>query len=114
VAKIMEQVYASAATMSTAGAITALEANNVPCGVVLSPSELAADPHAQAIGLFEDSVHPYAGRLHQPRHPASFGDDRPALGGPAPMLGEHTDEILREHGVGAERLADLHARNVVG
>jgi crotonobetainyl-CoA:carnitine CoA-transferase CaiB-like acyl-CoA transferase len=112
--KMMEQVYAAAAQMTTAQAIGALESNNVPCGVVLAPSDLAADPHALAIGLFEDSVHPHAGRLHQPRHPTSFDDARPALGGPAPMLGEHTDEVLRDHGLSAERIADLHARSIVG
>ena len=112
--ELMAQVYAAAAGVSTAEGIGALEAHNVPCGVVLSPGELAADPHARAIGLFEDSTHPTAGRLRQPRHPASFGDARPPLGGPAPMLGQHSDEVLREHGVSTDRIADLRARNIVG
>jgi crotonobetainyl-CoA:carnitine CoA-transferase CaiB-like acyl-CoA transferase len=113
-AKIMEQVYANAAQMSTADAIGALEANHVPCGVVIAPADLANDPHAQAIGLLIDSVHPTAGRLRQPRHPAQFDADRPPLGGPAPMLGEHTDDILRELGCDDARIADLHARGIAG
>jgi crotonobetainyl-CoA:carnitine CoA-transferase CaiB-like acyl-CoA transferase len=111
-AKIMEQVYANASLMTTAEAIGALEANNVPCGVVIAPADLADDPHAQAVGLLEDSTHPTAGRLRQPRHPAQFGADRPPLGGPAPMLGEHTDEILRELGCDEARIADLRARGI--
>ncbi len=108
---IMDRCYAAATQMTTADAIGALEHHNVPCGVVLTPTELAADPHARAIGLFEDSVHPTAGRLRQPRHPAEFGAVRPPLGGPAPMLGEHTDEILTELGLAA-RIPALRAANI--
>ena len=85
-----------------------LEAERVPCGVVLSSADLASDPHAQAIGLLEDSIHPTAGRLRQPRHPSTFGDERPPLGGPAPLLGQHTDELLAELGLAGQagRLRD--------
>ena len=110
---VMQRCYDAAATLSTAEGIRRLEAHNVPCGVVTAPADLANDPHAQAIDLFETSRHPVAGRLQQPRHPSSFGPDRPALGGPAPMLGEHTDEILRELGL-AYRIETLRAMGVVG
>lgn len=76
------------------------------------PAELAADPHARAIGLLEDSRHPTAGRLRQPRHPAGFPTTPARLGGPAPLLGEHTDEILAGIGL-ADRTANLRADGVV-
>jgi crotonobetainyl-CoA:carnitine CoA-transferase CaiB-like acyl-CoA transferase len=112
VREIMQRCYGAASAMTTAAGIGALEAHNVPCGVVLTPTELAADPHARAVGLLQDSVHPVAGRLRQPRHPTDFGGTRPPLGGPAPMLGEHTDEILRELGRD-ERIDELRASGVV-
>jgi crotonobetainyl-CoA:carnitine CoA-transferase CaiB-like acyl-CoA transferase len=111
--EIMNRCYLAATEMTTADAIGALEARKVPCGVVLTPTELAADPHAQAIGLFEDSQHPTAGRLRQPRHPTDFGGMRPPLGGPAPMLGQHTDEILAELGL-TNRIAELRGTGVAG
>jgi crotonobetainyl-CoA:carnitine CoA-transferase CaiB-like acyl-CoA transferase len=112
-AQIMRRCYDAAATMSTADAISRLEAEQVPCGVVIAPEDLAADPHAAAIGLLVDSESPTVGRLRQPRHPTQFGALRPALGGPAPTLGQHTDEILGELGFGA-RIDALRAAAVIG
>jgi len=111
--QVMDRVYAAAATMTTAQALGRMEAERVPCGVVLTPAELTDDPHARAIGLFVDDVHPVAGPIRQPRHPAQFGATPARVGGPAPMLGQHTDEILGELGL-HERIADLRAAGVVG
>jgi crotonobetainyl-CoA:carnitine CoA-transferase CaiB-like acyl-CoA transferase len=105
--------YEAAATMTTADAIGRLEAEQVPCGVVIAPEDLAADPHARAIGLLVDSESPAVGRLRQPRHPAEFGSVRPPTGGPAPTLGQHTDAVLTELGYG-DRLTELRATGVIG
>jgi crotonobetainyl-CoA:carnitine CoA-transferase CaiB-like acyl-CoA transferase len=111
--QFVQRCYEAAAAMTTSEAIGRLEAERVPCGVVLSPEELARDPHAQAIGLLVDSQSPVAGRLRQPRHPAQFGDHRPPLGAAAPTLGQHSDELLRELGY-ADQIDDLRARGVIG
>ena len=95
---LVERCYAVARELSTREAMARLEAERGPCGVVLSPAELVADPHARAIGLFEDSRHPTAGRLRQPRHPTQFATSPARLGGPAPTLGEHTDQIVADLG----------------
>jgi crotonobetainyl-CoA:carnitine CoA-transferase CaiB-like acyl-CoA transferase len=111
--QIMQRCYGAAATLTTADAIGRLEAEQVPCGVVIAPRDLAADPHARAIELLVDSESPAVGRLRQPRHPAQFGAVRPPLGGPAPTLGQHTDDVLRELGYG-DRVAELRAAAVIG
>jgi crotonobetainyl-CoA:carnitine CoA-transferase CaiB-like acyl-CoA transferase len=109
---IMDRCYATARTLTTAEAMQRLEARRVPCGVVLSPAELAADPHVQAIGLLVDSEHPTAGRLRQPRHPAQFPATPARLGGPAPTLGQHTDEILDGAGLG-DQVRELRQAGIV-
>jgi crotonobetainyl-CoA:carnitine CoA-transferase CaiB-like acyl-CoA transferase len=109
---LIERCYAAAATMSTADGMARLEAQNVPCGVVVPPDELAADPHAAAIGLLVESEHPVVGSVRQPRHPAQFAATPAAHGRPAPALGEHTDEILTSLGLG-DQVDALRERGVV-
>jgi crotonobetainyl-CoA:carnitine CoA-transferase CaiB-like acyl-CoA transferase len=111
--RLMQRCREVAAGLSTEEAMRRLEARRVPCGVVLSPAELVSDPHARAMGLFVESRHPVAGRIRQPRHPSQFSATPAALGGPAPALGEHGDEILREIGL-ADRAGSLRAEGVLG
>jgi crotonobetainyl-CoA:carnitine CoA-transferase CaiB-like acyl-CoA transferase len=110
---IMDRCYEAAAKLSTAEAIERLEAERVPCGVVLAPAELVDDPHARAIGLFEESDDPVVGRVRRPRHPTQFGATPAALGGAAPALGQDTDAVLTELGLAA-RIDALRAAGVVG
>ncbi len=110
--ELVERYYAVAATMSTAEAMARLEAQRVPCGVIVTPAELPDDPHARSVGLFVDRRHPVAGRTRLPRHPIRFEATPAELGGPAPALGEHTDEVLTEIGLG-ERIDALRAAGVV-
>ena len=56
--------------------------------------------------------HPVTGRTRLPRHPTNFHGTPAALGGFSPALGEHTDEVLTEYGLG-DRIAQLREAGVV-
>jgi crotonobetainyl-CoA:carnitine CoA-transferase CaiB-like acyl-CoA transferase len=114
VAEVMDAVYAVASTLTTEAAIAKLEAETVPCGVVESPADIVEDQHALAVGMFEDHDHPASGRVRQPRHPAQFAGTPARLAGRAPLLGEHTDEVLAELGYDAPRIAELRTSGAIG
>ena len=110
--QFMARCHDAANGMTLAEASERMQALKVPFAPVIAQADLPDDPHARAIGLFEESDHPVAGRLRQPRHPARFGATPATLGTPSPALGEHTDEILEELGM-SDRTAALRAAGVV-
>jgi crotonobetainyl-CoA:carnitine CoA-transferase CaiB-like acyl-CoA transferase len=94
-------------------AIERLAAEDVPCGPVLALEAIAAHPQVVASGTLVESVHPRMGRVREPRPAARFGATPVSIQRPAPALGEHTEEVLAEIGLGAEDVASLRARGVV-
>jgi len=109
---LLRRVYAAVGNMTTADAIRGMEAERAPCGVVLGPAQLHLDPQVAALGLLEDSVHPAAGRVRQPRPAARFAATPARTGAPAPTIGQHTDEILAELGM-RDEIAALRAAGAV-
>ncbi|MBU3700626.1 MAG: CoA transferase [Acidimicrobiia bacterium] len=107
-----DMCYAMAASMTMAEATERLEAERVPFAMVVAAADLPHDEHAIAMGLFEESEHPVAGRVRVPRHPAQFGSTPARLTRDAPTLGQHTDEILTELGL-ADRISGLREAGVV-
>jgi crotonobetainyl-CoA:carnitine CoA-transferase CaiB-like acyl-CoA transferase len=109
---LLRRVYAAVASMTTAEAIRGMEAERAPCGAVVGPPQLHLDPQVVALGMLEESTHPAAGPMRQPRPAARFAVTPAATGAPAPTIGQHTDEILGEIGM-RERIAELRAAGVV-
>jgi crotonobetainyl-CoA:carnitine CoA-transferase CaiB-like acyl-CoA transferase len=110
--EIMSDCHVAAGKFTTAQITERMQTLKVPFGLVVAPADLPDDPHAKAIGLFEEFDHPVAGRVRQPRHPARFSVTPATLQQAAPELGEHTDEILTELGMG-ERIREFHQQGVV-
>jgi crotonobetainyl-CoA:carnitine CoA-transferase CaiB-like acyl-CoA transferase len=111
-ADLMDMCYARAVNLAMAEATERLEKERIPFAMVLSPDELTRDPHAVAVGLFEEREHHIVGKIRFPRHPTQFGGTPVSSTDASPGLGEQTDEILGELGM-ADQIAALRAAQVV-
>jgi len=101
------------ATKTSAEWLARLEANDVPCAPVLTREEVIRDPQVAANELLIESEHPHAGAMRQPRPAARFEATPAGLHRPAPLLGEHTDEVLHELGISSQAIDDLRSAHVV-
>jgi formyl-CoA transferase len=70
------------------------------------------DPHLVARQFFVEMDHPHTGKLKYPGAPFRMAASswRPRR---APLLGEHTEEVLSEVGYSNAEIASMHAGNVI-
>jgi crotonobetainyl-CoA:carnitine CoA-transferase CaiB-like acyl-CoA transferase len=81
----------------------ALEAAGVPCAPVNAVDEVFTDPHVAAVGLVEAVAHP-AGALRLVGSPLLVDGERRPIRRPPPLLGEHTEEILKALGLDGDQV----------
>jgi crotonobetainyl-CoA:carnitine CoA-transferase CaiB-like acyl-CoA transferase len=85
-------------TRSTEDWLAVLAAAEVPAGPVLSVSAMHQDPQTIAREMIVEIDHPVAGRMKTIGLPIKFGNTPGGVRRPAPLLGEHTQEVLEELG----------------
>jgi crotonobetainyl-CoA:carnitine CoA-transferase CaiB-like acyl-CoA transferase len=89
----------------------------LPMGVWAAPinsyAQTFADPATRAADVVEEIEHPVAGHVRLLRFPLGFSTGRPATHRPPPAPGQHTDEVLREAGLGAADIAGLRAAGTI-
>ncbi len=105
-------------TRTKADWLGALEAAKVPCGAINNLAEVFADPHVQERGMVEHWEHPLNSGLRLVASPMKLGVTpvrSPARGGtPPPLLGQHTDEVLRDVlNYGPDKVSKLKSGNVI-
>jgi crotonobetainyl-CoA:carnitine CoA-transferase CaiB-like acyl-CoA transferase len=76
-----------------------LKAGDIPAAPMHTLDSLLDDPHLRATNFIRTVDHPTEGRIRQMEVPSRWSDSPPSLRRPAPRLGEHTVEILREAGL---------------
>lgn len=112
VTDLMDEVFATR-TLAEWGRL--FDEAGLTWGPAATVSEVAADPHAAAVGTFPEVEHPVAGTFRTVAAPMKLRGQDISPRGPAPELGQHTREVLAEIGLsGAELDALVAAGTVAG
>ncbi len=94
--------------------ITLLEAAGVPCGPINNLQEVFENEQVIARGIEMHVPHPTAGTMKLVASPMRLSKTPVEVRMPPPLLGQHTDEVLRnELGMSASQINELHQRGIV-
>ncbi len=110
---LIAELAALFATRPRADWIERLEANDVPHAPVLDYADVVAHPQFYANENIVDVTQEGRGTKKMPGPPVHMSLTPPRIQGWAPMIGEHTDDILREVGYDDAEIEGFHGDGVV-
>lgn len=110
----LQEIFRRAcATNTTAYWIERLEAADLLCAPVLSMVQALADKQTEVNGMIVKMDHPTEGTVEVLNAPIGLSATPASIRHRAPTLGEHSVEILRDHGFAADRIDRLAADGVI-
>jgi crotonobetainyl-CoA:carnitine CoA-transferase CaiB-like acyl-CoA transferase len=107
---VIEKVFAM---QPTAHWVEKLDAAQVPGGPVYSYDQILADPHIKARNMVVEIDHPKMGRMKSLGIPVKSTGDLLAIRRPAPWLGQHSADVLKEAGYSDSELDALFTDGVI-
>jgi crotonobetainyl-CoA:carnitine CoA-transferase CaiB-like acyl-CoA transferase len=109
---LLERIFR---TRTTADWLERLRGADVPAAPVNNIDAAFAEPPVQEREMIVEYDHPQVGKVRLPGNPIKMSDSVGTISRPAPMLGEHTDMVLKTllHLTG-EEIARLHESGAVG
>jgi crotonobetainyl-CoA:carnitine CoA-transferase CaiB-like acyl-CoA transferase len=109
--RLLQQIFARRSTREW---LQLLEAAGVPNGPINDVAQVFEEPQVRARGVRVELDHPVAGKLPTVASPMRFSATPLEYRAPPPLLGEHTDEVLRAVlGKDAPEIARLRAEGVI-
>ena len=110
---LQEEIEQLFTTQPTAHWVEKLDAAGVPGGPVYTYDQTLADPQVQHRRMVYDIEHPVIGPMKTLGLPIKSGGELTAIRKPAPLLGQHTREVLRDLGMSDADADRLLAQGVV-
>ncbi|MDA1062049.1 MAG: CaiB/BaiF CoA-transferase family protein [Chloroflexi bacterium] len=111
--QMLERIRAIMLTKTMDEWAAEFDREGAPMSRVNFPEELAGDPQVQAMGYMVNLEHELTGPETMVGPIVTMSETPTGSDRPSPTLGRHSDEVLREHGVGDEEIAALRASGVV-
>lgn len=100
---------------TTAEWMERLEQEGVPAGPILSVPEMLKDPQVAARDMVPVLQHPRRGDVPTIGFPVKFSETPAGIRSPAPDLGQHTREIMKDLGYSDDKIDDLiKSKSVIG
>ena len=96
--ELVETLNGYFSRMTNAELLARLEGAGVPAGPVLDIAQMNADPHALARGMIQDVGSASGAPMRAIGHPVKYSEAPASIRRPAPLLGQHTNEVLGELG----------------
>ncbi|MAI91938.1 CaiB/BaiF CoA-transferase family protein [Ponticaulis sp.] len=90
-----------AATKTTEVWLELLEDAQIPVMGFNSNMDVLTDPHLTDVGFFEERAHPAGGSYRAMKHPVSFSKTPASIRSDPPQLGQDTETVLSQLGLGA-------------
>lgn len=101
------------ATRTSAEWIEKLDEDGVPAGPIYRMNEVFDDPQVQHLGIAQSVTHPQRGEVQLVGQPVDLSRTPASLRTPTPEAGAHTDEVLSDYGIDAERISALRASGAI-
>jgi len=111
--EVWEKIAAETRRWTTLDLLEAMLAVDIWCGEVKSHLQVMDDPQVRHRGIIASYEHPRAGTVKVIGPAVRLSATPPAIDRPAPLIGQHSEEIPREFGITDEAIAALRERKLI-